>query len=1045
MAQEPAAAFQLGADRPFDEIAKGASQVEDDVRGILSKMVQAFVQVGEHGLEVMRARYGREQASGRGPVERSSPAADHRHVPGKVPIPGRTRRSRAVGLAREIGFDRGPMHLPEVEVVRPPVAIRGECTPDEVRDFDATGPEACRGIEEPAELPIPLAVGQGMLQHHQKVNIASSGNIALHGQGAVKIHSDQVCPMAVDQPVDEVGKMRPHLGKIPGLFHGRSVADASRPIPEPKPHRERAVAADGEVSMMAGSDHFELRVDPRGDLSFLYAGALRFRIPRHLIGVGCVKQVRVGRLIAWDTFRERGVRDRWMHTVRIVKEAPGEVQIAYQAESGDAGLTLHAVREAPWHWKLTLRAVGEDWNRLMWGFDAGHDALYGLGTYGDGPRIRRGRLATWVEEGPVGWGPLSSLLRWTGRVPFPRRYATYAAVPIFLSSHGYGGWLENPERVEWVISGGRRRARVWSRVATLHLVAGTDPRETLARQRACLGRPPLAPPWVIGPWIDAVRGEWEVRRRAERLRREEVPATALWVEDWMGSWENEKRFWMRPLRHRLDETLYPDLPGLSRTLHAEGFRLLGYFCPEVAEGTALYQEARAHGHLVQDEDGMPVRVDILGNLHGELELTDPGTRAWVKKRMLRPAVSAGFDGWMADFGEHLPPSARLFDGTSGFESHNRYPGLWHALNREFFEEERPDGDWTFFVRSSSLASPREAPVFWGGDQDTDWDAADGLAAVVPGALSAGILGHALYATDIAGYMTFALTRPVSRELYMRWTELGALLPVMRTHHGTARPRNWHFERDPETFFHFRRFARLHVLLYPYLYRLLEEAHESGLPIVRPLWLYDQRPDALDINQEFLLGEDLLVAPVVQPRSRRRRVYFPPGAWVHWWSGKVVSGPGFHVVPAAIGEIPVFVRAGSALLLSEGRIDGPPGERHTRGFVDTLVGGVGSGSGLSDAEETVTVLLVGPLRRRLALRLPRGMGALLLADGDRESGPVAAEPIWGPRADEHCPLLARAGARVRLLPGQSVSLTVSERRVTVTYEGPTARAFLVRTV
>jgi len=795
-----------------------------------------------------------------------------------------------------------------------------------------------------------------------------------------------------------------------------------------------------------GDERFELRVTSKGDLAFLYDGTLRMRMPRRFLGVGAVRAVRLGRFLAWDTFRERGRDDRWMRDVERVDEQPDDIFLVYRGGTREAALRVHAHRAETWHWTLTLRAEGAAWNRVMWGLEVGPEVLYGFGTYGNGPRIGRARLATWVEEGPVGLGPLSPFLRWTGRVPLPRRYATYAAVPLFLSSRGYGGWLENSERVEWAVGDGTRRARVWARAVRLHLVAGRDVLETLKRERLCLGRPPLAPPWALGPWIDAVRGEAEVRRRADLLRREEIPATALWVEDWMGSRENRRRFWQRPLSHRVDKILYPDLPGLSSALHDGGFRLLGYFCPEVAEDTALYEEARAGGHLVSDRHGEPVRIEILGHRHGELELTSPKTRAWVMETMFRPALRAGFDGWMADFGEHLPPWARLRDGSDGWSGHNRYPALWHSLNRTFFEEARPAGDWTFFVRSSSLASPALAPVFWGGDQDTDWDPADGLAAVVPGALAAGILGHALYATDIAGYMTFGLTRPAGRELFMRWTELGALLPVMRTHHGTARPRNWHFARDRATLLHFRRFARLHVLLYPYLYRLLEEAHETGLPMVRPLSFYDGRDEASIANQEFLLGEDLLVAPVVQARRSRRSVYLPPGAWVRWWSGETMSGPALLDVRAPIGEIPLFVRKGRALPLSEGRLmETRPGERRTRGFVDTLVNTAPRVSGLRDAEAIVTVLVAGPIVDRLTVALPRDGGVLTIAEAGSGGYDTPSEPILGPVDRDHAPLLGGPGALVRLEPGREASFAVSTTRLRALYQGRSARAFLFRTL
>ncbi len=790
--------------------------------------------------------------------------------------------------------------------------------------------------------------------------------------------------------------------------------------------------------MSAGDGRLLASLSDDGELRFSWEGEggarFLFALCPEAFSVEAVGAVSVGRFFAWDTFSER--RRRVAKTDRLERRAGGEdkVQADYVSRNGRGRLELAARRVDDAHFIIDLSASEPAAaNRVGLELRGPMAGLYGFGEYGIGPAHRRGRIVTWAEEGPVGLGAWSRWLRWTGRVPLPRGpYSTYAPAPLWLSSRGHGGWLENSERVEWLVDGDRLHARVWSRHVRLHIVGGRDLKGVLVRQRLCLGRPPAVPAWTFGPWIDAVRGEEEVRRRARLLREAGIPASALWVEDWMGSREDGRRFVMRPLAHETDTRLYPDLPGLARDLHTNGFKLLGYFCPEVAEGTRLYREALDGGHLVADTEGKPVVVEILKNRHGQWDLTREDTRAFVHQRLFAPALADGFDGWMADFGEHLPPSAVLSDGTDGMASHNRYPGLWHATNRSFFDAARPDGDSTFFVRSSSLASPALAPVFWGGDNDTDWDAADGLQTVVAQAISAGLIGHALFATEIAGYMTFGLTKPASRELFWRWTELGALLPVMRTHHGTARPRNWNFERDPETLAHFRRYARLHVLLYPYLASLAREASETGVPPVRPLALEygDNIPN--DVSQEYLLGPDVLVAPVVTPGATTRQLFAPPGRWRHWWTSETVFGPGPVRVPAPVGDLPLFVREGAVLPLAEGsREEASGGEWVPRGFVDTLA-----------AESPGDV---GADRERLTLWTPgrpAGITTILLGGGGRLTAAGAEGPAEGAsvrvqpaRHSEHGPAIGRSGTGVRVEPGRVVVLGDGGRFLRVSYEGP----------
>lgn len=715
-----------------------------------------------------------------------------------------------------------------------------------------------------------------------------------------------------------------------------------------------------------------------------------------------VARIKVTRRIAWDFFRESGRDIR--HPERVVELGTGQFHLVNA--QGQPLARVEASHAEDGLLTLRITANGEV-NRVGFHWWApASEGLYGFGEYGNGPRNPAHRWSTWTEEGPVGLGFLSRWLRPTRHVPIPKGYAsTYAPMPTWLSSLGYAAWLDNAERIDWTVRGARRSVRVWSSQLVLRIVPGRDLKDALSRRAAHIGFPPMVPAWVLLPWIDAVRGQETVRATADRLRREHIPASAIWVEDWTGSWEDDRRFWMRPLSHEVNQALYPDVPAMARDLHSKGFKLLGYFCPEVAVDTPLYQEALAGEHLVRDASGAPVAIDILGNRHGEVDLTRPNTRQWIRDRWFAPALKLGFDGWMADFGEYLPVHAALSDGTSGWDSHNRYPVLWQSLNREFFEDARPDGDYTFFVRSAGLQTPHIAPVMWGGDSDTDWDRADGLATVVPQALSAAVSGQALWATDIAGYMTFGLTRPSSKELYLRWTELAALFPVMRTHHGTARPRNWNWDRDRETIELFARYARLHAALLPLFYSLASIAHRTGIAPIRPLFLEFDTPGLERVNDQFLLGADVMVAPVIRRKQQTRQVVLPPGQWHDWWSSRTWQGPATVDVSAPLGHIPILVRRGSLIPLMEGR----SGRDHApNGFVETLMPP-------QEAEafwSKLTVWMTGPLTEPITIHLPQG----ILAVTPSLSAPPANTRHAGPALHaDHAPIVGVRGEAFDLRP------------------------------
>ena len=721
-----------------------------------------------------------------------------------------------------------------------------------------------------------------------------------------------------------------------------------------------------------------------------------------------VEKVAVRPFIAWSNFRESGRRilrvsravslradelsllddhDRLLATVAISPDRPG-------------GLKVRA-----WAASNTVNRIGFRW----WGQLS--ERLMGFGEYTDGP-VRRGRFSTWTEEGPVGLGPLSGLLRWTGRVPLPRgHHATYAPIPVWISTLIYAGWLDNTERIDWFIQGAQRSFKAWASQFTLHLVTGDTLVDVIHARSAALGTPPDVPPWALFPWIDAVRGESSVAAVSQRLREAGIPASAIWIEDWMGSREDRRRFVMRPLTHQLDRNLYPHFESMAEQLHRDGFKVLGYLCPEIAAGTTLWQEAQSGGHLVHSPEGQPVDIVILGNHHGEPDLTKPATRQWLQERVFADAAQLGFDGWMADFGEYLPPESLLDDGTNGWTSHNRYPVLWQRLHQEFWHSKRPDGDSIFFSRSAGLGSHAITPVLWGGDSDTDWDPADGLASVIPQALSAGLAGHALWATDIAGYMTFGLTRPTTRELYMRWTEVSALLPVMRTHHGTARPRNWHWHRDEKTIRHFAQMARLHAALFPLFYHLLQEARITGLPLLRPMHVH--YPDLVpELNRQFLIGNTLLAAPALKRGHTQVHAVLPEGDWVDWWRLAERLGPARVRVPAPLGRPPLWMRTGTLVPLLEGL---PDARGQSRGYVDTPLSEDGRGA----VQASVTLVDLG-LAHPIQLHLPGGL--LTVSPEPAAPDSSGAKDACAPQYLEHAPVLAVPGRRTVVPARSSVMLS-----------------------
>ena len=348
-------------------------------------------------------------------------------------------------------------------------------------------------------------------------------------------------------------------------------------------------------------------------------------------------------------------------------------------------------------------------------------------------------------------------------------------------------------------------------------------------------------------------------------------------------------------------------------LRERGIRFMGYVNPYLAVDGLLFEEAEVGGHLARNAEGGTYRVDFGEFDCGVVDFTSPAACAWFEERVIgHELIDEGLSGWMADFGEYLPIDVVLSDGSDPLLMHNAWPVLWAEVNARAVENRGMTGEALFFMRAGFSGVQRHCPLLWAGDQSVDFSRHDGLVTVICGALSSGLVGNAYHHSDIGGYTSlFGNVR--TAELMIRWAEMAAFTPVMRTHEGNRPRENLQYDDSPELLAHFARATRIWKALVPYLRTLIDEARETGLPCQRPLFLhFEDDPRAYETHDSYLYGRDLLVAPVWKAGARSWTTYLPAGAeWVHLWSGRTIAGGQDAEVPAPFGEPPVFWRTGSA--------------------------------------------------------------------------------------------------------------------------------------
>lgn len=520
-------------------------------------------------------------------------------------------------------------------------------------------------------------------------------------------------------------------------------------------------------------------------------------------------------------------------------------------------------------------------------------------------------FALWSQEQGIGRGGNLWLVEGDA-------HTTYAPMPYFMDARGFGLVVQTTARV--LVDLCQTDAQVaWIEVERAQpvdfvVLHGPTPADVVRELGDLYGRPHAIPDWALGPWIGIQGGDQVVRDESAALDAAQVPYTALWAQDWLGrrSFTSDqvgvKYHW------NVDPTLYPDLGGLISDLHAHDppVRFLGYANPWVVQPQEHYAPMDAMGMLIRDSGGATYVMSTASLEDGSLpDLTNAATRAYVGG-FLDSMASLGMDGWMCDFGEALPVDSYLSDGSTGWLAHNAYPEAWHSLNRERLESARPTGDFALFSRSGWLGMQGSAQIVWVGDQEADFSLTDGLPTVIPALLNLGLSGVPFTTLDIAGFSG----GPSTEEVYERWVELGAFSLIMRTHEGLKRALNWNWNGGPNatqaeidrTVAHFRRFARIHEALVPTLHALVAEAATTSMPPVRHLVLvFPDDPNVVAIADQFMIGDDLLVAPVVTGGVSERQVYLPNGSWFDVWTGVEYQGGRSLMVAAPIGSPPVFSR------------------------------------------------------------------------------------------------------------------------------------------
>ncbi|HEY6767458.1 MAG TPA: glycoside hydrolase family 31 protein [Candidatus Sulfotelmatobacter sp.] len=540
-------------------------------------------------------------------------------------------------------------------------------------------------------------------------------------------------------------------------------------------------------------------------------------------------------------------------------------------------------------WLTPVHINGEDTYRAesFVNIYGSHEGLYGLGQHQAGVWNYRGESVDISQDN------------------------SNISLPFLLSSKGYGLYWNNESRSRF----NNRFANylyISSEVADAvdyYFFYGPEFDQIIASYRELTGQAPMLGKWAYGFWQckNRYKSQEEILAVARKYRALHIPADNI-VQDWF--------WWNRKGEFTFNKN-YPDPKAMVDQLHGENFHLMISIWPFFEPGSSNYDFMEKHGWFVDKFKYAkpPYHTDAMA----VYDATNPQARKYYWDQINKSLFRLGIDAWWTDTTEPETEGQEeniLLDHELAAGSGNRYLNDFPLLDTSAVYEgqrEASDQKRVFILsRSAFSGSQRNSVTAWSGDINSDWLS---FRRQIPAGLNFAVSGIPYWTTDIGGFVFGSPTDPAFRELFVRWFEWGTFNPIFRVH-GTRKPDEnelWSYGSEAqETLVNY---DRLRYRLLPYIYSLAWKTTSEAYTPMRPLVMdFRNDPHTLDIGDQFMFGPMFLVNPVTEPAATSRRLYLPEAKWFDFWSGETIVGPKTIDAAAPIDRMPLYVRAGSILLL-----------------------------------------------------------------------------------------------------------------------------------
>ncbi|MBC2205837.1 alpha-xylosidase [Listeria booriae] len=454
---------------------------------------------------------------------------------------------------------------------------------------------------------------------------------------------------------------------------------------------------------------------------------------------------------------------------------------------------------------------------------------------------------------------------------------SYKNVPFFVSNKGYGVFVNHPENVSFEVGSehvSKNQFSVAGERLEYILIYGPSMEEILRKYTDLMGKPALPPAWSFGLWLSTSfctdYNEETVNSFIDGMKDRDIPLDVFHFDC----------FWMKDFEwcnFEWDKRVFPEPEKMLAKLKAKGLKICVWINPYIAQKSALFAEGKEHGYFIKNRDGSVWQWDLWQGGQAIVDFTNPDACAWYRAK-LSALIDMGVDSFKTDFGERIPTDVQYFDGSDPEKMHNYYAYQYNEVVFDLLKEKKGEQEAVLFARSATAGS-QKFPVHWGGDCLSTYSS---MAESLRGGLSFMLSGFSFWSHDIGGFEEGA-----TPDIYKRWTQFGLLSSHSRYHGNVEYRVPWIF--DEEAVDVTRKFTKLKMRLMPYLFKQAVTAHKEGVPVMRPMVLaYTEDPAAATLDRQYMLGENLLVAPIFNDQGQAE-FYLPKGKWTNILTEQVYDG------------------------------------------------------------------------------------------------------------------------------------------------------------